>query len=297
MPDELTQIRRLVGTITREQLRHVDWALSRHLGVFTPISGPCYYAISPAHTHPAYSFVLSFDGTTVARVGDHLLSAPPGSLSAMRPGLPHQEVRGDEPSRYAAIMVTPRFFRSVLASYPHAALPSLVGQSWSAGPEMVHALKEFMAEHEAGLPGCENVLDALALRLTHQIVRCLLRLVSHAPSAARRMDINDAVELFHRNIGRNVAVAELARAAHLSVSHFSRLFEQDLGLRPKPYMLKARLSHAKRLLLRGEHNITEVALASGFASSAHFSAAFRHAFGTTPSAYRQLMSEKSVLKR
>jgi AraC-like DNA-binding protein len=294
MQDELAHIRRLVGRITREQMRHVDWALARHLGVFTPVSGPCFYAISPAHTHPTYSFVLSFDGATLVRVDDRLLSSPPGSLSAMAPGLPHQEVPGDGPSRYAAIMIAPRYFRAVLAEYPNCVLPPLRGQSWPGNADLVRAVKEFVAEHEAALPGRAPVLEALALRLTHQIVRCLLGITAQAPVAAHRMDMNDAVELFHKNIGRAVAVSELARAAHLSVSHFSRLFEQDLGLRPKPYMLKARLSYAKRLLLQDEHNITEVALACGFASSAHFTSAFRRAFGTTPSAYRQLISEKSI---
>jgi AraC-like DNA-binding protein len=293
---ELSQIRRLVGNITREQMRHVDWALSRDVGVFTPVSGPCYYAVSPAHTHPTYSFVLSFDGAVLVRLGDRVLSAPPGSLSAMPPGLPHQELRGDEPSRYAAIMVVPRFFRSVVAEYPRATLPPLRGQSWPAGPELVRALKDFMVEHEAGLPGHTRVLDALALRLTHQIVRCLLGLLAPARTSAHRMNINDAVEYFHRHISGPVAVADLARAARLSVSHFSRLFEADLGLRPKPYMLRARLSYAKRLLLQGESNITEAALAAGFANSAHFAASFRRAYGTTPSAYQRLLSEKPILK-
>jgi AraC-like DNA-binding protein len=295
--DELTHVRRLVGHITREQLQHVDWSLSRHLGIFTPVSGPCLYAISPEHTHPTYSFVLSFDGATMVRVTNGLLSYPPGSLSGMSPGFAHQEVPGDGPSRYAAIMVTSRFFKSVVAAYPLARTPILRGQSWPASPELVRAVKEFVAEHEAQSPGRTEMLEALALKLTHHIVRCIFGMVAQARSAAHRMDISDAVEHFHRNISRPVPVAELARAAHLSVSHFSRLFEADLGLRPKPYMLKARLSHAKRLLLLGDCNITEAALASGFATSAHFAGAFRRAFGTTPSGYRRLLSEKPILER
>lgn len=295
MPDELDHIRRLVGNITREQMRHVDWALTRHLGVFTPISGPCFYAISPAHTHPAYAFVLSFDGATLVRVADALLCPPPGFLSAMAPGIPHQEVPGDGPPRYAAVLIEPRYFRAVLADYPErGGLPPLRGQSWPGNPELVRAVKDLLAEHEVALPGRTRVLEALALRLTHQIARCLLGVVAPSPSAAHRMNVSAAVEFFHKNIGRAVAVSELAHAAHLSVSHFSRLFEQDLGLRPKPYMLKARLSYAKRLLLQGEGNITEVALACGFGSSAHFTGAFRRAFGTTPSAYRKLICEKPI---
>ena len=54
----MQRIRRLVGPITREQLRYVDWALASDLGVFVPVAGPCGYATTPEHAHPAWSFVV-----------------------------------------------------------------------------------------------------------------------------------------------------------------------------------------------------------------------------------------------
>ena len=64
MNARLAHVRRLVGGISPRQYRHVDVALAKDVGVFTPVSGQCDYATSPGHTHPSYSFVLSFDGAT-----------------------------------------------------------------------------------------------------------------------------------------------------------------------------------------------------------------------------------------
>jgi AraC-like DNA-binding protein len=51
------------------------------------------------------------------------------------------------------------------------------------------------------------------------------------------------------------------------------------------YRTELRLRHAlERLLERREH-ITQIALDLGFSSHSHFTAAFRRAFGLTPSAF------------
>ena len=292
MDSQLQAVRRLVGDITPRQYRHVDVSLARHLGVFTPISGPCEYAISPAHTHPAYSFVLSFDGTTRMRLDGHVVSARPGELSGVGPGIPHQELPGAGPPRYAAIMIAPRFLLAQRRAYPGTGMPDLRGQTWPASPELCRTVKDLMIECEARLPGREALLEAHALKITHQILRLVLGITTATGRVAMRMDINRAVEFLHSHLAQPLAVTELARAAGLSVSHFSREFRRELGMGPKQYALKARLAHARRLLLGGEGNIGEVAQASGFASLAHFSTAFRAAFGTSPSAFRHAPAKK-----
>jgi transcriptional regulator GlxA family with amidase domain len=136
------------------------------------------------------------------------------------------------------------------------------------------------------------LLEAHALKLTHQILRHILKVTAASGRVAMRMDINRAVEFLHSRMAQPMTVTELARAAGLSVSHFSREFRREMGMGPKQYGLNARLAHARRLLLGGEGNIGEVAQASGFASLAHFSSAFRAAFGTSPSSFRHAMAKK-----
>lgn len=54
----LRMIQNLVGEITESNLKYVDCYISDELGIFIPSVGFCEYAITPQHTHPAYSFVL-----------------------------------------------------------------------------------------------------------------------------------------------------------------------------------------------------------------------------------------------
>jgi AraC family transcriptional regulator len=56
----LKNIQKLVGNITEENLKYVDYYIDKHLGIFIPSVGFCEYAIKPQHTHPAYSFIVFF---------------------------------------------------------------------------------------------------------------------------------------------------------------------------------------------------------------------------------------------
>jgi AraC-like DNA-binding protein len=284
-------VRRLVGEIAPRQYRHVDVALAQHLGVFTPISGQCDYATSPEHTHPSYSFVLSFDGSTRVLIDGKVQCARPGELSGVGPGVPHQELPGDEPPRYAAIMIAPGYFRRQLRAYA-APLPPLRGDTWPASPDLCRAVKDFMVECESLLPGQKSLVEAHALRLCHEILRTILGVARTVAATATRMDINHAVEFAQSHLHEPIAVTDLARAAGLSVSHFSREFQREMGMGPKQYLLSSRLARARRLLLLDEGNITQVAHAVGFASSAHFASAFRAAFGTSPKAFRHVPGKK-----
>ena len=47
MKHDLAAIRRLVGAITKEQLRYVDCFVARDIALFMPVGGPCFYALTP----------------------------------------------------------------------------------------------------------------------------------------------------------------------------------------------------------------------------------------------------------
>lgn len=78
----------------------------------------------------------------------------------------------------------------------------------------------------------------------------------------------------------------VARAANVSRSTLYRLFKTRGGV--SHYVQEQRLSLASRLLENpAEHRqISELAFDLGFISEAHFSRAFRHAFGAPPGTFR-----------
>ncbi|MFA7893965.1 helix-turn-helix domain-containing protein [Pseudomonas putida] len=75
---------------------------------------------------------------------------------------------------------------------------------------------------------------------------------------------------------------ELARVASLSVSQLERLFTSRLRVSVRRLVLWQRLRIAVQMALAGA-NLTQAALAAGFADSAHFSRNMRRHFGLTPS--------------
>ena len=78
------------------------------------------------------------------------------------------------------------------------------------------------------------------------------------------------------------SLTELAAGAGLSESRFLHLFKAETGVPLRRYRLWNRMGAAVRAFHAGM-SLTEAAHAAGFASSAHFSTAFRDMFGMMPS--------------
>ncbi|WP_298924367.1 DNA-3-methyladenine glycosylase 2 family protein [uncultured Ramlibacter sp.] len=78
-------------------------------------------------------------------------------------------------------------------------------------------------------------------------------------------------------------------AARLGVSdrHVRRIFEAQFGVSPVQYLQTRRLLAAKQLLADTNLAITQVALASGFASLRRFNAAFAEHYGLNPTQLRR----------
>ena len=75
-----------------------------------------------------------------------------------------------------------------------------------------------------------------------------------------------------------------ACAAHLNLSRrqIERLFATHLGVTPVRYMNDLRLARGRALLAETDMKVTDVAVASGFASASHFSKSFRKKYGVSP---------------
>jgi AraC family transcriptional regulator, regulatory protein of adaptative response / DNA-3-methyladenine glycosylase II len=87
--------------------------------------------------------------------------------------------------------------------------------------------------------------------------------------------------------GHDVALPEVARRLGVTDRHLRRIFAAEHGVAPLDYLTTQRLLHAKQLLTDTELPVTQVALASGFASLRRFNAAFAERYRLTPSALRR----------
>jgi AraC-like DNA-binding protein len=115
--------------------------------------------------------------------------------------------------------------------------------------------------------------------------------VTGRPAAAP--DLSDLARLrrvrdrMDREYAQPLDVEALARDAHMSAGHFSRLFRLAYGESPYSYLMTRRIERAMALLLRGDLSVTEVCIAVGCSSLGTFSTRFTELVGVPPSTYRR----------
>lgn len=115
---------------------------------------------------------------------------------------------------------------------------------------------------------CEHTRAASAMLALWQIKRLDMYIADHMALRIRTLD--------------------LAAALNLSVSHFSRIFKQTIGMSPRNYVLAKRVAAASRTMLQSGLHLTEIAYMHGFCDQSHFNRAFHAANGLSPQEWRKL---------
>lgn len=294
--NELAKIQLLVGPIEREQFIHVDCFVGKDVGVFMPVTGPCYYAISPLHTHPSYMFTIAFNEQLSIKLDEDIILSPQGKILALSPGIPHHEVFLNRPPRYLAILINKDFFEEQLFQYPLARNVVFRGKAYHYSPALLSRLKEFMLEVDNIMPGSEAFVQAVSIELCHLIIRSIFNFEHKKDRISYRLEIDKTIEYMFVNLYRKVTVEELSRIAHMAPSYYARLFKRETGQTPMNYLNQLRMERVKKLLLGGTKSITEIAGECGFSSSAYLASRFYKSFNMTPSDYQRSLEKGSISK-
>jgi len=130
-------------------------------------------------------------------------------------------------------------------------------------------------------------LEAETLALT-LVQRALGPRTTHAAGATvGRQRLVDRVKfVLASDLGRRWTLAEIAAEVRGSPVYLTQVFQQVEGMPLYRYQLRLRLARALDLLPQYD-DLTALSLDLGFSSHSHFSAAFRQAYGRSPSAFRQ----------
>jgi AraC-like DNA-binding protein len=137
--------------------------------------------------------------------------------------------------------------------------------------------------------GFEEMLVAL--------VRSLLnRPRTHrTPTPAARRTIRQAKQILQSGLHERLSLAEVARCVGLSPIYLTTLFTRIEGISLHRYHMRLRLASALARLQQA-CDLGALGLELGFSSHSHFSAAFRQAFGLTPSAMREAACASRPMK-
>jgi AraC-like DNA-binding protein len=106
------------------------------------------------------------------------------------------------------------------------------------------------------------------------------------PSHPTARHLQRAKDLADARFAEPLTVADLAHAAGLSPSHFSREFRRAFGESPHVYLLTRRLERAASMLRRTDRSVADICVAVGLSSVGSFTTTFTRVYGRSPTAYR-----------
>lgn len=174
------------------------------------------------------------------------------------------------------------------------ALPRVFVASMHGRPcaEWVESSFRFAArEHAARRPGSRTILARLAELLFVEALREYIEnLPSHATgwlAALRDPPLARALAALHARVAHAWTTEELAEQALLSRSAFAERFVRTLGVPPKTYLTRWRMSIAAERLRGSAATLAEIAAEVGYDSESTFSRAFSREMGVAPGAYRR----------
>lgn len=145
----------------------------------------------------------------------------------------------------------------------------------------------------AHVPQLETILHGdgdAAERAAHVDLDALWYMLAEQPAelTAEPDAIERACAYVLMNLHRKITLAQVAHeVAHLSASHFNKLFRERRGEAFGTYVQNLRLRRAEALLQEGIHDIHEISVRVGYTDTSRFGEHFKRRYGHPPSDYKR----------
>lgn len=89
------------------------------------------------------------------------------------------------------------------------------------------------------------------------------------------------------NLDKRITISDLSKRFLMNSTSLKAAFKREYGKSVAAHIKEHRMSRASELLLNGQISVGEIARAVGYESVSKFSAAFRAAYGISPTEYRK----------
>jgi AraC-like DNA-binding protein len=143
---------------------------------------------------------------------------------------------------------------------------------------LASALRELCTERE---PRDFWMIDGIGARLVRRLIDRINQQKSPTVPTGPALsagDLEKVLRYMQANMKHDIHVVDLAKQTGHSVQHFSELFKNKTQLAPYHYLKEVRMMKAYQMILAGDHNLREIALAVGYTNTDHFSENFRKTF-------------------
>ncbi|MEM6260751.1 MAG: AraC family transcriptional regulator [Planctomycetota bacterium] len=150
-------------------------------------------------------------------------------------------------------------------------------------PSTVREREEIIAIQTTIRSPLEPSRRSASARFASQLYQWLDQTETDGATQRRHAGIEQAIDLMHSSVDRQLSVAQMASQAGLGQRAFTTVFEQVTGQTPKRYHLNLRLEAARAMLLSGRANVKQAAEQLGFSSPFYLSKLYTKRYGHPPS--------------
>ncbi len=251
------------------------------------------------HIHPTgHVVVVHLAGrmqslhTRIEDVGVRDRVARPGEIWLVPPGHSYQGQARGRRIAYAELELAPDAVIDLPGDERRGRLDALapcLGRRDDFLALMVRQLGRLLcAGDDLSMLLADSLQSTLRLHLLHRYAGdARERLPVRSPAAAFDQALRRRlVDYIEARLDERIVLAELAAIAGVTVHCLLTAFRDSFGTSPAQYILDQRIERACRLLASPHHGIADIALATGFSSHSHFTAAFRQRTGLTPQQFR-----------
>ena len=257
----------------------------------------------PPHYHDYIEFLFGLEDCDVdVWVAGEWVNFKTGDLLILNAGVSHNFIYLLPQNRYICIKILPEviyfsenpmydvkfvvpFLQSNLIPYQKFDASALED---SGLPEALLAMMDAWIKQDYGyeieLKSYFLKIFLWVIRYNHAHRRSTMETVENIPYETVRL-VQKSLHYINENFA-GLSESDVAAHVNLSYSYFSKMFRRVVGKGFHEYLSTVRINEAERLLLSTDLPITEIALASGFATSSHFIESFRKVRHTTPKQYR-----------
>ena len=229
------------------------------------------------HCHQEPSFIVVLAGAYLERIQGSEVEHSPGHMLCRPAFATHSQRFGPDGTR--TLVFTPD--RSLQEHLRDCGV-SLEKPRHLAAPAISQLTNRAMVEmrnHDTFAP---LALEGVLLELIATFERKELRESTAAPPCWLRA----ARDFVREHSDENHSLEAIAAITRRHPAHLVKEFRRHFGMTIGDYRRQLRLYRAEGMLRRKNIDLSDIALACGFANQAHFCRSFKAAYGITPSQFR-----------
>lgn len=236
---------------------------------------------STLHTHAFFEFELYLSGKGTVRVNNSETPIKPGVAVLLAPTDHHQIIITEE-----GTLLNLSFTGNAVPKYILDKILAKRADSYFTVSETdikaICSLFDIILTHKAQDTAYD---DGFEDKCVEALLTLILRYVLPSIPTIKNTAVLNALSHIHSNISEDLSLESVAALVGLTPTYLSTSFKDTTGYNYKSYILKARISLAKRLMRNGALSSTEACFAAGFNTYSSFLRAFKKITGITPAEY------------